>query len=155
MRKGVVVLVVTVLASTSSAQAPAVPSCTYDECALRLEGARVVSGISGLQVSRVGMFGARGLDSLMRRSDSATVYARRFSTRQGRATVLGLVSAAAAFGYITAVGHAVEWGDSRAVSPEVYGVASIAFALIGAFEQSRARTALSRALWWHNRELQR
>jgi hypothetical protein len=127
------------------------PACTYRECALRIEprwlGTAVVQGAEGQIVARVGMAGTRpALGTLVVRSDSAVVHARRFERLAPRA------AAATLAGSLLFVVPALADQDDPAV---VLGasVGGAALTLYGTVALLRAQRALSRSIWWYNESL--
>jgi hypothetical protein len=125
-------------------------SCTYDRCALRLESGwwnrKIVRGGPGEQVARLGLFGDRVLAVV--RGDSATYYARSYegsSARGAAAFTIGSVLLLTPLSRHTPPDH-----SPREVTVMVSG---FILQLVGAHYFHRAERSLSRALWWHNREL--
>jgi hypothetical protein len=137
---------------------PPAPGCAYDQCALRVEGNRILRGASGESVGSLGVFSATNLTGLVSGvlSDSATAHARIFDATYGRGSTLALVGALVA-GAALGVEHSrrdqrLTGGTSTVFAIAVSGMVA---GLVGVREVAKAHDALSRAIWWHNRELPR
>lgn len=127
-----------------------VDQCSYEVCALRIESNRIVRGASGETVTGFGWFGT-GPKNIVWKSDSALHYAGQYQRHNLRSNVLQYSGAA----LILAGTFALDQNDgpdsrNRAL---VLLSASTVSTVIGAIEQRQARNRLSRAIWWHNREL--
>lgn len=127
---------------------------TYDEAALRLEsgfsGLRIVRGVSDSVLLAIGFVRRADVAGLLAPSPNAVEQAKVFegNYRQGVWTgVLGVAVWAAAFG----IGHI---GTNQ---PVPLGVTFTTFALVtyGAMRVETAKRALSKAIWWYNRDLKR
>jgi hypothetical protein len=134
------------------------PSCAYDQCALRLEGNRILRGASGERVGKLGVFSATSLSDLVSGvpSDSALVHARIFDANYGRGSTLafaGTLTAAVALG----VAHSRREQRLTGGTSTVFAIAvsGTVIQFVGVRKIVKARDALSRAIWWHNRELAR
>jgi len=129
--------------------------CAYDACAFRLEDDRLVQGALGTEVARLGIFTAP-MRGVAWSSDSARVQAARFSSRYANARGL---KTGAVFGSAVAtilLVNAEEGSSNRdAIGPAVLLVASSVLSIVGQQIENSARRQLSRAIWWHNRELPR
>jgi hypothetical protein len=132
-------------------------ACTYDACALRVEGRRVLRGASGQPVLSLGMWGASPLAPYAATSDSAASYAAEFDhhyTPGTRWMTIGLLSSAV----MGAVVGATRTGDvaDRELAATLGGIAlSFGIFTYGNRRVDRAFRALSRAIWWTNRDLPR
>lgn len=85
------------LRAQTSTPARDAAACTYDACALRLEGRRVLRGVSGQPVLSLGMWSAARLAPYAGPSDSAVAYAAEFDhhyTPGTRWRTVGLFSSA-------------------------------------------------------------
>jgi hypothetical protein len=160
MRRSTVVLILLATAQvprTAPAQspnaAPAPAACTYETCALRIEPSffappKLLRGHSGEEVGRLGAFGG-GIDTLLTGPDSAAVYGRRYAGDTRRASVLGLIGAAA---YVVALARSNGFRDRDGTTTAIaltgagFAIASIPFTL-------RATRSLSRAVWFYNAAL--
>ena len=139
----------------AGAQEPVQLPCSYDSCALRVEwrplvGNELLRGASGARLARLGAFGP-SLADLMIGADSAVRYAREFDARQERGAVAGVVGGALVYG--AGLRCVDEFTCSHAAGASF--IAGLGLALYGSVEQLRAARALSRAVWWYNRELPR
>ena len=153
-------LILAALAGLGTADAPAVHGqtpygCTYDRCAIRVEQQRVVRGVPGAEtdIGRLGVWGAPRLTALVEQSDSARHYAALFE-RQYRTGVRMSLLGAAAGGTLLALG----WQASTERDRQRLTVAAIPFLALGVygdFRRSAGQRALSRAIWWYNRDLPR
>jgi hypothetical protein len=125
-------------------------TCVYDECSLRLEGTRIVRGRTQ-QAGRVGLLSAVSIVPLIvPSSDSGLAYASTFDhiySRAARVTFIGTL--------LTAAGGAILAKErSVGVAVPILATGGIA-ALWGLPKLRRADEALSRAIWWNNREIGR
>jgi hypothetical protein len=138
----------------SQALAPTAKVCTYDECALRLEGPRLLRGVQGVPVGRLTLWSGPRLTDLVSTNDSARMYAQRFDANYSRGSRLAFVGGL----FLAAVGVDHVRGSQGTMRREhqlELGVAGVALALVGGIKLSRANQALSRAMFWHNRDLPR
>ena len=153
----VAILLASASAARSSAQSPttaaAAAGCTYATCALRVERSlfaeRLVRGATAKPVSTLGVFGG-GVEVLMSGSDSAAVHAQSYVWNAKRSAIFG---GAGAIALATVLPHTQSGGLTNAdvVTAIVGAVAagvSVPYAL-------RARSELSRAVWWYNGALPR
>jgi hypothetical protein len=140
-----------VAALPASAAAQRVP-CSYDECALRVERNRILAGTAGREVGRFNLIGTVDLTALVA-GDSATHYAVVFERKQVSGGVLSLVG-----GLLVLGGTIWAWADEG--EPGAWtdrpgfwvSVGGSALGLAGSIQLNQARTALSRAIWWNNRD---
>jgi hypothetical protein len=138
---------------SSAARAPA--ACTYETCALRIEPSvfsapRLVRGIAGEEVGRIGPFGG-GVDTLLAGPDSAAVYGRRYVSNIKRSSALGLIGGVA---YVAATVHSngFRHTDDTTVALALTGAG---FAIVSIPFAFRATRDLSRAVWFYNAALAR
>jgi len=127
---------------------------TYDEDALRLDsgfgGLRIVRGVADSLVLTVGIVRFVDAARLVAASPNAVAQAKVFESnyRQGVWTaVLGAAIWPAVFG----IGHI---GTNQPV-PVGITVTSLALVTYGAIRVETAKRALSKAVWWYNRDLKR
>lgn len=125
---------------------------TYDEAALRLEsdlsGIKIVRGVSDSVVLTAGFVRRADVAGLVVSSPNAVTQARIFEAnyRQGiGTTIAGLAVWAAVYG----INHV---GDNHAV-PAPITWTTIALVIYGAIRVDTAKRALSKAIWWYNRDL--
>lgn len=130
---------------------PSMPAtCTYDTCALRIQAPslttplRVVRGAEGAEVVTLGLLQPE-VAPFLALSDSAVAHARIYDLQFDRGT---LVSYA---GTIVAIGAPILLqGTMQKIAFTGVG---IGLSVYGGVLINQANEALSRALWWYNREL--
>jgi hypothetical protein len=128
---------------------------SYDDSALRLEGhlgdVRIVRGAQSIVLGRIGVF--RGVDvaKLVSRSEQATAEARQFSHDYGPGTWLAALGIATLGGAIGASQiHDLNRGITTGLT-----IAGTALIVYGGGRLENAYNALSRSIWWYNRDLKR
>jgi len=128
---------------------------TYDDNALRVESQRgnlqIVRGIQGTVVARSGVFHGPKVASLVTRSDSALAEARVFERSFDRGqyvTAVGIATLGAAIG-------AWRIRDINPAIPTGLTIVSVSLMTYGGTKLERAYRALSKAIWWYNRELRK
>ena len=138
----------------ASAVAVAAQERTYDEDALRIDnglsGLKIVRGAADSVVLRVGIVRSVDVSRLVATSPNAVAQAKVFEAnyRQGIWTaVLGLAIWPAVF----AINHI---GTNQPV-PLGITITTVALVTYGAVRIDTARRALSKAIWWYNRDLKR
>jgi hypothetical protein len=148
-----VFLVVQLLITGVAAMAAQEPS--YDENALRVltrQGSmQILRGVEGTVASRSGMFHAPKVADLVAQSDSALAEARIFERDyQPGQWLLGaaIVSLGAAIG-------ASRINDINPFIPAVLTATTFISFAFGAKKLDSAYQALSKAIWWYNRDLKR
>jgi hypothetical protein len=133
-------------------------ACTYDTCALRLEGRRVLRGHAGHRVLSLGMWGASPLTPFASLSDSGATYAAEFDrhyTPGARWSTLGALGIAVLGTLLGLRGDLPEISDREGMM-YLGGIAlSLGLFTHGERRVDRAIRALSRAIWWANRDLPR
>jgi hypothetical protein len=153
------VMLASLAAASSNAQATdqaraAVSSCTYDRCAFRIEGIDIVQGMEGRRVGRIWPFGVPAMTQFVAGSDSAVKYARIFERDYPRGTAIGLVGAV-----MTGAALQGMFDDFPPSKVHEEWVAAFAVGLgagiWGGILEGRARRALSKSIWWYNRDLPR
>jgi hypothetical protein len=137
-------------ATTMSAQ-----DSSYDENALRVESRlgdlQIVRGIQGTVVAHAGVFHGPKLASLVSQSEKALAEARVFERdyEPGQAfAALGIATLGAAIG-------ASRIHDINSAIPSGLTAASFLLIAYGGSKLENAYRALSKAIWWYNRELKR
>ena len=132
-------------------------SCTYDACALRQEGGAILRGLAGEKVGHIGAFSASDLPSIVR-GDSAAGYAQVFKREYRRGNRMSWGGFVVTEASVVAILYRMR-DDQHFAAPEtaLAGVALGGFVIsrVGTMSLRRARTAASKALWWHNRDLPR
>jgi hypothetical protein len=127
---------------------------SYDASALRVESRlgdlRIVRGVNGVVVGKIGTFGTVDLTKLVGPSENALKEAREFNRNHGSGNLATAVGGIA-LGVLIAVSsnNDPSWG---LISAEV---AASGLALYGGIRLNRAYNALARSIWWYNRDLKR
>jgi len=125
----------------------------YDENALRLDGrigdVRIVRGIDGPILGKIGGFRGLDLTKLVEPSPRAVAEAKVFQRDYGPGTTILAVGIAA----LGASAGTSRIHDLNAVIPIGFGFASTAMIVYGGTRLQRAYNALYKALWWYNRDL--
>jgi hypothetical protein len=128
---------------------------SYDDNALRLEGhvgdVRIVRGAQGTVLGKVGVF--RGIDvaKLVSSSEKATIEAKNFAHDYGPGTwllSLGIATLGAGIG-VSRI-HDVNSGLTTGLM-----LAGTGLIVYGGGRLESAYNALSRSVWWYNRDLKR
>lgn len=127
----------------------------YDRRALRFESsylgsAKIIRGADGPLVGTAGWFRSFDVEKLLAASPSAQAEARVFKTNNLRGSVVGAIGAAA-----TAVGIVVTANSSNNASSPVLIIGGVGAMAWSAQRFNVAFSALSRSLWWYNRDLAR
>lgn len=137
-------------ATVMSAQEP-----SYDENALRVESRlgdlQIVRGTQGIVVARAGVFRGPKVAPLVGQSEKAIAEAKVFEREYNpgqTVLALGIVTLGAAIG-------ASRIPDIDLATPVSLSVASLSLIAYGGIKLDRAYRALSRAIWWYNRDLKR
>lgn len=146
------------LAALVLVMAPASTSAqdrSYDDNALRLNArlgdVRIVRGIDGPVVGRIGVVHGTDLAELFAASPKAVAGAREFQAnyRPGIITFgLGLISLGASIG-VSRI-HDVNGGITAGLT-----IATVGLLTYGGGRLERAYNALSSSIWWYNRDLAR
>lgn len=124
----------------------------YDGQALRFESywgnAKIIRGADGPIVGTAGWFRGFDVEQVVATSPPARAEARVFKTNNFRGSLVGSIGAVA-----TVVGVVVA-ANGNAASPILIigGVGAMGW---GIHHLNKATAALSRSLWWYNRELVR
>jgi hypothetical protein len=126
----------------------------YDARALRFESSwgnvRLIRGADGPVVGTGGWFRDFELEKLLASSPSAVAQARVYQTDNFRGSLVGGIGAAT-----TVIGILVTANSSNNASSPVLIIGGIGAMVWGAQHLSMSYSALSRALWWYNRDLAR
>jgi hypothetical protein len=128
---------------------------SYDNNALRAESRRgdlqIVRGKEGIVVARAGVFRPPRVANVVNRSDSAVAEARIFERdyQPGQYFLaLGIATMGAAIG-VSRINDINTW------IPTGLTVASVMLISYGGTKLESAYRALSKAIWWYNRDLSR
>jgi len=139
--------------SGSIAEAQSTDSTRRYDQALRFESswgnARIIRGADGPIVGTAGWFRSFDVEQVVAASPPARAEARVFKSNNFRGSAVGVVGAVA-----TVVGVVVASKGSNAASPILIigGVGAMGW---GVHHLNKATAALSRSLWWYNRDLVR
>ena len=128
---------------------------SYDENALRLESRvgnlQIVRGLQGTVVAQAGLFHGPKITSLVSQSEKALAEARVFERNYepGQTfAALGIATLGAAIG-------ASRIPDINAAIPSGLAAASFLLIAYGGSKLENAYRALSRSIWFYNRDLKR
>ena len=125
---------------------------SYDGQALRYESywgnARIIRGVDGPVVGTAGWFRSFDVEKLVAPSPSALIEARRYSTNNFRGSVVGSIGAAT-----TLIGILVTANSSNNASSPMLIIAGVGTMAWSAQHFRIAYSALSRSLWWYNRDV--
>ncbi|MFL5595363.1 MAG: hypothetical protein ACJ785_12240 [Gemmatimonadaceae bacterium] len=136
------------------AAAPGDSSRAYDAQSLRFElrwgSANIIRGADGPVVGTVGWFRNFDVEKLVASSPRAVTEARSFQTNNFRGSLVGGLGAAT-----LAAGILVASNSSNNASSPVLIIAGAGAIGWGLQHVNRGYAALSRALWWYNRDIGR
>jgi hypothetical protein len=124
----------------------------YDQT-LRFESswgnAKIIRGADGPVVGTAGWFRSFDVEQVVAASSAARAEARVFKSNNFRGSLVGTIGAVA-----TVVGVVVASQGSNAASPILIigGIGAMGW---GVHHLNKATAALSRSLWWYNRDLVR
>jgi hypothetical protein len=127
---------------------------SYDSNALRLETHmgefRIVRGINGPVVGKIGIFSRPDMAQLVAPSENALHEGREFNRNHGPGMAAG-VAGMVVFATAIAASHAAgpNWGLTAAT------VGGGALMVYGGIKLDRAYSSLSKAIWWYNRDLRK
>ena len=150
----------TARAPGAASSAPSIPARaedsthSYDARALRFESSwgnvRLIRGADGPVVGTGGWFRDFEVEKLLASSPSAVAQARVYQTNNFRGSLVGGIGAAT-----TVIGIVVTANRSNNASSPVLIIGGVGAMVWGAQHLSMSYSALSRALWWYNRDLTR
>ena len=112
--------------------------------------ARIIRGADGPVVGTVGWFRSFDVENLVAASPSAQPDARLYKTNNFRASVVTSIGAAA-----TVIGVMVTANSSNNASSPILIIGGVGAMAWGAQHFNIAYSALSRSLWWYNRDVAR
>jgi hypothetical protein len=129
-------------------------SRSYDAQALRFEtnwgNVKIIRGIDGPVIGTSGWFRDFDLEKLLARSPAAVTEVHAYNTANSRGSFVGVAGAVT-----TAVGIAVMANGSNNAASPILVIGGVSAMVWGAQHLSKSYSALSRALWWYNRDLTR
>jgi hypothetical protein len=124
----------------------------YDARALRFEtswgNVSIIRGANNSVVGTAGWFRDPGLEKLLASSPHALTEARAYETNNFRGSLVGSAGALA-----TLVGIVVTANGSNDASSPILIIGGVSSMVWAAQHLSMSYSALSRALWWYNRDL--
>jgi hypothetical protein len=127
---------------------------TYVASALRFEtnwgNVSLIRGADGPVVGTLGWFRDFDLTQVLASSPSAVADARVFETNNFRGSVAGAIGATT-----TLIGVVVAANRSNNAASPALIIGGVGVMVWGAQHLSMSYSALSRALWWYNRDLKR
>jgi len=142
------------LQATSAAAQSNDSTRAYEGQALRYESywgnAKIIRGVDGPVVGTAGWFRSFDVEKLVAPSPSALAEARRYNTNNFRGSVVGSIGAAT-----TLIGILVTANGSNNASSPMLIVAGVGTMAWSAQHFKMAYSALSRSLWWYNRDVAR
>jgi hypothetical protein len=145
-----VLLMVAAPAVAVHGQAPR--PCTWDTCALRIQAPslttpmRLVRGTDSEEVVRLGLM-QPAVAPWVSLSDSAVAYARIYDVQFDRGSIISLTG--------TVIAIAAPILMEGTMQKIAFTGVGIGFSVVGGVITNRANEALSRSVWWYNRELAR
>jgi hypothetical protein len=127
---------------------------TYASDGLRFESSwgnvSIIRGADGPVVGTLGWFRDFDLTQLLASSPQAVADARVFQTDNFRGSIVGTLGATT-----TVIGVIVAANSSNNAASPVLIIGGVGAMVWGAQHLSMSYSALSRALWWYNRDLKR
>ena len=128
---------------------------TYDEKALRVEQHRgtisIVQGVSETEVLKIGAFRSVGVAKVVSTSPNAVTQARLFEHDYRAGTWIVSVGIATLG---TAIGT-YRIADLNQTIPTSFTIAGVSLITYGGWRLGNAYRALSRSVWWYNRDLKK
>jgi len=138
--------------TVTASQARTDSSSVYDSQALRFEtswgSADVIRGAKGEVLGTVGSFRHFDVEKLVQSSPQAASAAREFRVANFRGSLVSTIGAS-----LVAIGIAVATNNSNNASTPVLIIAGAGGIGWGLQKINSSYGALSRALWWYNRDL--
>lgn len=151
MRRALVLVAALGIAPVASASPQ--DACTYDTCALRVSGRKVLQGIDGERVAGTSFLGfAPRIELFAERSDSAGGWYERFRSATNTSSSLFMIAAIPAT-IISVAAIADPHGQpSEALAIGLLATLTVSLTA-GLIVGLPAPDHLSRAVWWYNRTL--
>jgi hypothetical protein len=129
-------------------------SHSYDAQALRFEthwgSADIIRGVNGPVIGTVGWFRDFDVEKLVASSPQAVAEARVFKSNNFRGSLVGGLGA-----LTLGIGALVTANSSNNAASPILIIAGAGVMVWGAQQLNAGYSALSRALWWYNRDLAR
>ena len=126
--------------------------CTYQSCALRLQGRSIVAGIEGREVGGFGFFSAPELRPWIELSDSASEYLRVVEQNYSSGKILNLTGALAV-GVGVVLGRGTWKTDASHVASVGLVLSGYAALIAGDRRVRRSWNAVQSSMWWYNAAL--
>jgi hypothetical protein len=127
---------------------------SYDSRALRFESTwgnvRIIRGADGQLVGTGGWFRDTELEKLVASSPNALAQARLYEKNNFRGSLVGTVGAVT-----SVVGLVLTTNSSNSASSPALIIGGVGAMVWGVQHVNMSYSALSRALWWYNRDLPR
>jgi hypothetical protein len=127
-------------------------SHSYDAQALRYEthwgSADIIRGANGPVIGTVGWFRDFDVEKLVASSPQAVIEARAFKTNNFRGSLVGGLGA-----LTLVVGAVITANSSNNAASPILIIAGAGTMAWGAQHLNKGYSALSRALWWYNRDI--
>ena len=140
--------------TVTAPQARVDSTSSYDSQALRFESSwgsgRIMRGAKGEVLGTVGWFRDFDVEKLLQSSPQAASAARDFRVANFRGSLVSAIGAS-----LVAVGIAVATNNSNNASTPVLIIAGAGGIGWGLQKINASYAALSRAVWWYNRDLSR
>jgi hypothetical protein len=134
--------------------APTDSARSYDVRALRFESSlgnvRIIRGADGQLVGTGGWFRDTELEKLVASSPNAIAQARLYEKNNFRGSLVGTVGAVT-----SVVGLVLTTNSSNSAASPALIIGGVAAMVWGVQHVNESYSALSRALWWYNRDLPR
>ena len=129
-------------------------SSAYDARALRIETQmgeyRIVRGLEGAVVGKIGLFTRPDVAALVAPSENAMREGREFNRNHGPGMLAGITGAAIlTFSLAASRAAGPNWGLTTGT------VGGAMLMLYGATRLDKAYSALSKSIWWYNRDLKK
>jgi len=143
-----------VITPASKAAAQRSDSSRYDGQALRYESswgsAKIIRGADGPLVGTAGWFRSFDVEKVVAASPPARAEARVYKSNSFRASVVGTLGATT-----TVVGAVLAANGSNNAATPILIIGGVGAMVWGAQQFHTAFSALSRSLWWYNRDVVR
>lgn len=126
--------------------------CSYDECALRLWSSDVLRGTEEAKIGQLGFLRPTPLGDLFAQSDSAALH---FETVEKNYTIGRAITITSRV--VSLAGLVLSFSSDSAEQRWGFGLQATGFAggWLGKRRVTHAKEALSRAIWWYNRDVVR
>lgn len=126
--------------------------CSYDECALRLWSSDVLRGTEEAKIGQFGFLRPPPLGELFAQSDSAALHFETLEKNYTNGRAITITSRV-----VSLAGLVLSFSSDSAEQRWGFGLQATGFAggWLGQRRVRRAKEALSRAIWWYNRDVAR